>query len=200
MLATDRPAPKLMKQIDRIVPRALRDVPHEWQAARHLVLLAALTAVSAPLLALLYHVLGFDAAGMVVLTGATVMMVSPFTLNAGLSLASARNLFVASLYVLKIWLALNLGGVSAPTVPWFALCPMIAMLIGGLRPGIVWAGIVLATLLGLFIAEHSGIAVGSFPVSDPALLSLVSSLGLVVLASVIVGLASGVTGVERRTK
>lgn len=198
MLATERPVPGLMNQIDRLIPGALRAVPRQWQAARHLALLAALTAVSAPLLALLYHVLGFDAAGMVVLTGATVMMVAPFTLNAGFSLASARNLFVAALYVLKVWLALHLGGVGASTVPWFALCPMIALLVGGLRPGLAWGGIVLATLFALFIAERSGVPMSDFPVSDPSLLALVSSVGLVVLGSVIVALASNAAGVERR--
>jgi len=200
MLATDRPVPELMNQIDRIIPGALRALPRQWQAARHLALLAALTAASAPLLALLYHVLGFDAAGMVVLTGASVMMVAPFTLNAGFSLASARNLFIAALFVLKVWLALHLGGVGASTVPWFALCPMIALLVGGLRPGLVWGAIVLATLAALFAAERSGVPMGPFPVSDPSLLALVSSIGLVVLGSVIVALASNAVPVDRRHK
>lgn len=198
MIATDRPAPGPMNQIDRIIPAALRAVPRDRQAARHLALLAGLTGLSAPLLAMLYHVLGFDAAGMIVFTGATVMMVAPFTLNAGFSLASARNLFIAALYALKVWLALNLGGIGAPTVSWFILCPMVALLLGGTRAGLLWGGIVLATLSGLFIAEHSGVAMQAFPVSDPALLDLASNIGLVVLASVIVVLASSSAGAERR--
>ncbi|MDB5747721.1 MAG: GGDEF-domain containing protein [Massilia sp.] len=190
-----------MNQVDRIIPPALRAVPRERQAARHLALLAGLTAASAPLLAMLYHLLGFDAAGMVVFTGATVMLVAPFTLNAGFSLASARNLFIAALYALKVWLALNLGGIGAPTVSWFILCPMIALLLGGARPGLAWTGIVVATLFGLFIAEHSGVTMQAFPVSDPALLDLASNIGLVVLASVIVVLASNSSaGIERRAR
>jgi hypothetical protein len=189
-----------MNRIDRLIPSALRAVPREWQAARNLVLLAALTGVSAPVLAMLYHVLGFDEAGMIVFTGATVMTVTPFTLNAGLSLALARNLFIAALYALKVWLALNLGGVGAPTVSWFILCPMVALLLGGLRPGLAWVGIVLATLVSLFAAEHSGVAMQAYPVSDPALLGLASAIGLVVLASVIVVLAFGAAGSERRAK
>ena len=190
-----------MHQIDRIIPASLRAVPRDWQAARHLAILAALTAASAPLLAMLYHVLGFNAAGMVVFTGACVMMVAPFTLNAGFSLASARNLFITALYALKIWLALHLGGIGAPTVSWFILCPMIALLLGGMRPGLAWAAIVLATLSGLFIAQQSGVPMASFPVSSPALLDLASNIGLVVLASVIVVLASSSgASAERRAK
>ena len=189
-----------MNQIDRIIPAALRAVPHQWQAARHLAVLAALTAACAPLLAMLYHVLGFDTAGMVVFTGATVMMVAPFTLNAGFSLAAARNLFIGALFALKVWLALNLGGIGAPTVSWFILCPMIALLLGGLRAGMLWAGIVVATLFALFIAEHSGMAMQAYPVSDPGLLDLASNVGLAILASVIVVLAVNSGGVERRAK
>lgn len=200
MIATDRPVPGPMNQIDRIIPAALRAIPHQRQAARHLAVLAALTAASAPLLAMLYHVLGFDTAGMVVFTGATVMMVAPFTLNAGFSLAAARTLFIGALFALKIWLALNLGGIGAPTVSWFILCPMIALLLGGLRAGLLWAGIVIATLLALFVAEHSGVAMAAYPVSDPHLLDLASNIGLAILASVIVVLAVNSAGVERRTK
>lgn len=189
-----------MNQIDRIIPAALRAVPREWQAARNLAVLAGLTALSAPLLAMLYHVLGYDEAGMVVFTGATVMMVSPFTLNAGFSLAAARNLFVGALFALKIWLALNLGGIGAPTVSWFVLCPMVALLLGGLRPGMTWAAIVLATLVGLFVAEQHGVAMQAYPVSDSSLLALASAIGLVLLASVIVVLAFGAAGHERRAK
>jgi hypothetical protein len=179
-----------MHQIDRIIPATLRAVPSHWQAARHLAMLAGLTAVSAPLLAILYHFLGFNAAGMVVFTGACVMMVAPFTLNAGFSLASARNLFITALFALKVWLAMHLGGIGAPTVSWFILCPMIALLLGGLRAGLAWGAIVLATLFGLFVAEQNGVEIVSFPVSSPLLLDLVSNIGLVVLASVIVVLAS----------
>lgn len=200
MPAADQPVTGPMHRIDRLIPGALRALPRKWQAARNLVLLAALTGISAPVLAMLYHVLGVDEAGMIVLTGATVMMAAPFTLNAGLSLALARNLFIAALYVLKVWLALNLGGVRAPTVSWFILCPMVALLLGGLRPGLAWAGIVLATLAGLFAAEHGGVAMQAYPVSDPALLGLASAIGLVVLASVIVVLAFGAAGSERRAK
>ena len=201
MIATDRPATGLMHQIDRIIPAALRAVPRDWLAARHLAVLAALTGGCAPLLAILYHVLGFNAAGLVVFTGACVMMVAPFTLNAGFSLASARNLFITALYALKVWLALHLGGIGAPTVSWFILCPMIALLLGGMRAGLAWGGIVLATLFGLYIAEQGGVEMVSFPVSSPVLLDLASNIGLVVLASVIVVLASsGDARAERRAK
>lgn len=185
-----------MHRIDRFIPVGLRALPRQRQAARHLALLAALTAASAPLLALLYHVLGFGRAGMVVLTGAAVMIAAPFALKAGLGLAPARNLFITALFALKVWLALNLGGIGAPTVSWFILCPMIALLLGGPRAGLAWTGIVVATLFALFAAERGGVVMTPYPVADPRLLDLASNVGLAVLATVVVMLAANNDGTE----
>jgi hypothetical protein len=200
MTATVQPLPTLFTLVDRLIPAPLRADSRQWQAARHLALLAGVTAASAPLLTLMYHFLGFDAAGMVVLSGAVVMMVTPFTLNAGFSLALARDVFVGALFALKVWLALHLGGLAAPTVPWFLLCPAVALLVGGLRPGLAWCAIVLLTLVALYVAEHVGGPMTPYPVTDPAVLQLVSLVGLFVLSSIIVALALNAAGAERRAR
>ena len=75
---------------DRVIPAAVRADGTQLQAARHLTLLAAVTALSVPLLTLMYHLLGYDAVGMMVLTAGIVMMVSPFTLAAGLAALLGR--------------------------------------------------------------------------------------------------------------
>jgi hypothetical protein len=87
--------------------------------------------------------------------------------------------------VLKIWLAVHLGGLAAPTVPWFLLCPLIAVLLGGLRPGLVWSGLVMATVIALFVVERSGAPFIAFPVADRQVLTLVSVAGLVALATIV---------------
>lgn len=198
MVATVRPTLGFLTVFDRIIPATVRERPNEWQAARHLALLAAITAVSAPLLTLMYHFLGFDAAGMVVLTGGIAMMVAPFALNAGLGLPLARDLFVGALYLLKVWLALHLGGLSAPTVPWFLLCPVVALLLGGLRPGLAWCGLVSLTVLALFALGRAGAIAPAHAVADEGVLELVSIIGLVALATIIGALAAG--SPERRAR
>lgn len=179
----------ILDRIGCVVPARLQARPRQRRAARDLALLAGLTALSAPLLALLYHLLGFDAAGAVVLGGAAAMVAAPFTLRAGLPLALARDQFVGALYLLKVWLALHLGGIGAPTVSWFALCPMVALLLGGARAGLAWAAIVLSTLAALFAAGRHAGALPAHPIDDTGLLQLAGALGLVVLASIVVALA-----------
>jgi hypothetical protein len=170
---------------DRVIPAAVRADPRQWRAARQLTLLAAVAALSVPLLTMMYHFLGDDSAGMVVLTAGIVMMIAPFAMNAGLGLAVARDLFIGALFLLKIWMALHLGGLAAPTVPWFLLCPLIAILLGGLRPGLIWGALVMAVLFVIFAIEQASGQFVPFPVNNPPVLQLVSLVGLVALSSII---------------
>jgi hypothetical protein len=174
-----------LSRVDRIIPAALRADPRDLRAARNLTLLALITALSVPLLTSMYHYLGYGAAGMVVLTGGIVMMIAPFAMNAGLGLPLARDLFIGALFVLKIWLAVHLGGLSAPTTPWFLLCPLVAVLLGGFRPGLAWSAVVTATVIVLFVIARSSGPFVAHPVADQHVLELVSLVGLFALVTII---------------
>lgn len=178
---------------DRVIPATVRADGTQLQAARHLTLLAAVTALSVPLLTLMYHLLGYDAVGMMVLTAGIVMMVSPFTLAAGVGIVVARNLFVGALFLLKVWMAVHLGGVGAPTTPWFVLCPAVAMLVGGLRPGLFWSGLVLVTVVILFVLGKMGVLPAAPTDAGMDILHLSSLIGLLALVVLIVALALGAT-------
>jgi hypothetical protein len=190
----------MLKLFDSILPAPLRADTRQWQAARNLTVLAAVTALSVPLLTTMYHLLGLDAVGMVVLTAGIVMMVTPFTLAAGLPIAAARDLFIGALFLLKVWMAFYLGGLAAPTTSWFVLCPAIAMLLGGLRPALLWSALVSATLVALLVLDRSG-AMGA-PLGGVAakVLQLASVVGLMALSVLILALATGAAAVERRAR
>jgi hypothetical protein len=148
-------------------------------------LLASVAALSVPLLTLMYHFLGYDSAGMVVLTAGIVMMISPFALNAGLRLPLARDMFIGALFLLKVWMAVHLGGLAAPTVPWFLLCPLIAVLLGGIRPGLAWSALVTSTVLVLFALEQSSGQFVAHPIANQQVLQIVSLVGLFAFATII---------------
>lgn len=185
MSATTSLAPHTLALFDRFIPAEVLADAEPRSAARHLTLLAAITAMCVPLLTGMYHLLGYDAAGMVVLTAGIAMMVAPFAMNAGLGLPVARDIFIGALYLLKIWLAVHLGGTSAPTVSWFVLCPLIAVLVGGIRPGVVWAVVVTSTVGALFAIEQASGPFIAHPVNYPLVLQLVSHIGLFALATII---------------
>lgn len=163
--------------------------PDHARAGRSLALLAALAGFGGPLLHVLYRYLGDPLAANVVLGGALAMAALQFAPRAGIGVGFARDLFVGVLYLLKLWLALRFGGLAAPTVPWFLLCPVIAILLGGARPGLAWGAVVGATVLALYFAERGGARFAPHPVADPQLLQLASDLGLFALVIVVALLA-----------
>jgi len=159
------------------------------RAVRNLAVLAAAAGFGGPLLHLLYRSLGDPQAANVVLGGALTMAALQWAPRAGIGMGLTRELFVGMLYLLKLWLALHFGGLGAPTVPWFLLCPAIAILLGGARPGLTWGAIVGATVLALFAIERGGARFAAYPVADPQLLQLASDLGLFALAIAVALLA-----------
>jgi hypothetical protein len=189
----------MIKLFDHVIPASLRSDAVQWRAARHLSILAAVTAVSVPLLTVMYHLLGYDAVGMVVLTAGVVMMVTPFMLT-GVGLAVARDVFISALFLLKIWMAVYLGGVSAPTASWFVLCPAVALLVGGLRPGLIWSALVLAAIVIVFVLGYTGMLPPPPTDSGMTILSFASLVGLLALVVLIVALAVGAAGADRRSK
>jgi hypothetical protein len=170
-----------LARFDRLLPAELKGV----RAARHLALLAAITAASVPLLMLLYHLLAFDAAAIAVLCAGAVMVAAPFLLRAGASLATARNVFIGGLFALKVWLAIYLGGLNSATTGWFVLCPLAAALIGGTRPALVWTALVFKVYVVLFLWSRFVAPLVPYPVNAPQVLALGGQLGLLVLVAVI---------------
>lgn len=154
-------------------------------AARHLTLLAAITAASVPLLMVLYHLLAFDAAALAVLCAGAVMVAAPFLLRAGASLPVARDIFIAGLFALKIWLAIHLGGLGSATTGWFILCPLVAALLGGARPALVWTALVFKVYVLLFLWSRFVAPLVPYPVNEPQVLALGGQLGLLVLVAII---------------
>ena len=174
----------VLAHLDRLLPPGLQ-LPGALRAARHLALLAAITGASVPLLMLLYHWLGFDAAAVAVMMAGAAMVAAPLLLRVGLPFTYACNVFISSLFVLKIWLAVHLGGLASATTAWFVLCPLVAALLGGARPALVWSALVFKVYVVLFLW---GRFVGPFlpyPVVAPDVLAFAGQLGLLVLASVV---------------
>lgn len=153
--------------------------------ARHLTLLAGITAASVPVMMLLYYWLAFDAAALAVLAFGAVMVAAPLLLRAGASPELASNVFLSGLFALKVWLACHLGGVAAVSTAWFVLCPLVAALLGGARPAVVWSALVFKVYVVLFLWTRFVAPLVAHPVRDAAVLALAGQLGLLVLATVI---------------
>lgn len=155
------------------------------RAARHLSLLAALTAASVPLLMLLYHWLGDDTSAIAVLCAGAAMAAAPLLLRAGRSIETASNVFIGALFTLTIWLAIHLGALGAASTAWCVLCPLVAALVSGTRAALVWSALVFKVYVVLFLWGRFVHPFVPYPVADPQVLALVNQLGLLALVTVL---------------
>ncbi len=167
------------------IPIDLQNDQWNLMIARDTVTLALLASVSTPFFAWLYHFLNFDKAGVIVILGGAAMLCSPFALKFSGRIAFAREVFICSFYAFKLCLAFYLGGIEAPTLPWFLLCPMIALVLGGVKPGAIWGVIVTVTVFVIFYLQTTGFPFPPTPISNQSLLQVVSILGLFVFSAII---------------
>ena len=59
--------------------------------------------------------------------------------------------------------------------------PVVAMLIGGMRSAVGWTSLSCLTLAALYVLPQLGVSLPRYRVPDPATLSFLSAVGLVVL-------------------
>ncbi|MFC5458317.1 GGDEF domain-containing protein [Massilia niabensis] len=79
-----------------------------------------------------------------------VMVASPWIYWKSASLAVARESFLISLFVFKLFESMFLASVSSPGSMWFIAMPTIAILLGSVLSGVCWLGITTASLLVLY--------------------------------------------------
>jgi hypothetical protein len=167
------------------IPPELQSSEQVLKNAQNVVTLALMAAVAVPFFASLYRFLEFEKAGVIVLLGGVGMLSSPFVLKVTGRLMLARETFICSFYAMKLWLAYYLGGIESPTLPWLLLCPMIALVVGGMRPGAVWGAIITLSVSGVFFVQTKVMPFPPVTVNDQRLLQVVSVLGLFVFSAVL---------------
>jgi diguanylate cyclase (GGDEF)-like protein len=141
-------------------------------------LLVALVAI--PVFGIVYAVLGdstaaWSCAAATVCTAATGLLLAD---PARLSIARESLTFI--IFALLLMLSFHVGGGRAPSVIWFAVCPMVAAAGGGVARGTWWLGAGLLAMLMMYIGDLLGI----FPapvVSDLFVLSFIGNAGFLLL-------------------
>jgi diguanylate cyclase (GGDEF)-like protein len=165
--------------IGLFVPASVRQKSISLWRSENLVIANLLVLAVTATFGLFYHLLADDVSATLCYAGAIgSVSVLVFFRLAG-KLALAREALVLCVYVLLIALSLRLGGVSAPTILWLVVCPTVSVLVGGVRPGLVWLGTVLVTVLAFYAAEFAGYGFMTPIVSNMHMLYTLSTLGLI---------------------
>ncbi|WP_019142936.1 bifunctional diguanylate cyclase/phosphodiesterase [Noviherbaspirillum massiliense] len=180
-------APALKKYVSVLhwfVPERLQHKPLELSRSQNIVSATIIAAISGPFYAFVYHLLGFTPASYVILLCCAVMMSAPFILKATGSIRVAEAVFVSAVFFNFSWLSYHLGGVMAPTAAWLIVCPLVAMLLGGVATGIFWLLMSSCSLITIYLLEVNGFAADPAPIANTLLLQTLCTLGLFMVVAI----------------
>jgi diguanylate cyclase (GGDEF)-like protein len=154
--------------------------------AQNVINAVVMAALSGPLYALTYYLLGFPTAAEEILACCAFMFVTPFLLRATRSIVIAREVFLCAVFFNFTWLTFSLGGVNAPTAGWLITAPVVAMFLGGVPTAVFWLGMSCLAVVAIYFLPQFGIFPPAHPVKDMELLYLLCDLGLYLVVVVFV--------------
>lgn len=172
--------------LDRLLPKRIREGDADSLRRGRLVTLAAVAALvwgSPFTFILLRH--GVTEMGIMLAALTAVIALQPMVLRFG-SISLSANLILGAVFSIVL-LAGAQGGLSAPGLVWLLIMPIGGVLLAGKRSGGVWAGIAVATIIGLYLGPSQSVPV--LQEARPESFRAFQALNLLAILSVVTAMA-----------
>jgi signal transduction histidine kinase/CheY-like chemotaxis protein len=172
--------------LDRLLPRRIREGDADVLRRGRLVILAAgAAAVWGPPFAVILMGRGAPEIGTIFAALTAVIALQPIVLRVTGSIVLAANLILAA--ILGIVLIAGAGGLDAPGLLWLVVIPIGGVLLAGQRSGVLWAGIAVATIGGVYFMTADAVPI--LQETEPESFRAVQALNLLAILSVITAMA-----------
>lgn len=89
----------------------------------------------------------------VVLWSWVIFMCIPFLTRNGVRVGKLAHILAGNYFQCHFFLCLLWGGIAAPNMMWFTAIPIVSVLVGGIRHGVIWSSIASLSILGLYGLE-----------------------------------------------
>ncbi|MGN6390203.1 MAG: diguanylate cyclase [Burkholderiaceae bacterium] len=167
-----------------LIPPSCRDDRLTKLRAHNLVVSLLLSAVLVPAYGLFYAVAGDPTCGWSCLAAMAPILLSMLLLRVGGRLAAARELLLAALFTLILFLTYRLGGIAAPSATWLVVCAVIGMVSGSIRTGLLWSALSVAGLTLMYVLGVAGVPFPAPRIDDMPRLYALSAISLAMTISV----------------
>nr|WP_314621667.1 EAL domain-containing protein [uncultured Noviherbaspirillum sp.] len=176
---------RFLSVLQRLVPKRFKYSANDVQKVETFLTasIVALTIVFA--YAILYYVLKDNVAARlcwiaVFITFANVVLFRIFGF-----LATARDVLLITIFCLLFGLSCRLGGISAPTIIWFTVCPAAVIGSGGRKQGLTWAAAVFIAIVTIYFLDVQGY-LPKPTVTSLRFLSVISTISFLVTITLVV--------------
>ena len=160
------------------IPPSLHDHPVALMRAQNVMLAYLICLAVIPPFGFLYWWLADSTSAAACLIAFMLVSVAPCLLRLPWGLGLMREWLTLTAFVLLYTLSLHVGGATSPTLIWFAACPLIGLLAGGVVPGLVWMVLSLLAIASEYWIAQAGWQLPAITVRDMPLLYTVSATGL----------------------
>ena len=167
---------------ESLVPKKFGENTEAANKARLVVGIIVTLIAAGTIFSSVYFAMGHPVGAASILLGVAFFIVLLVQMRITSSLILIGNEVAAIMFLIQISLSVTTGGVLAPNTMWFTTVPVLAIILNGVRYGIIWIGIAVVTISSMFVAGLLGF---EFPMlvdlskSEMALYQSIIAAGLV---------------------
>ncbi|MCG8332879.1 MAG: methyl-accepting chemotaxis protein [Proteobacteria bacterium] len=151
----------LMDIFGSLVPKRFGENTEAANRARLVVGIIVTLIAAGTIFSSVYFAMGHPIGAVSILVGAILFIVVLFQMRLTGSLLIIGNEVAAIMFLIQLSLSVTTGGVLAPNTMWLTTVPVLAIILNGVRYGIIWIGIVMLAIVAMFVGNLLGI---EFPV------------------------------------
>lgn len=93
----------------------------------------------------------------------------------------SREIFVGSLFLCLFWISYNTGGFLSSSAIWLTIPPLLAIVFGDVKSGILWGVVCTISFFALFMLDYLHVPLPNSTISNKLLLDVYSRTGLVIV-------------------
>ena len=138
------------------IPKGVQNQTNEHLRYQSVIALSLVIGSSGFPFIFVFLMMGYPYLSIVVLWSFLFFYLIPWICKWGVSVQIGSHLVALNYYQCHFFLALLFGGVSAPNLMWFVALPLISILTGGIRHGLIWGGITILSIMTLYGGEYLG--------------------------------------------
>lgn len=141
-----------------------------YSRAKITVVCGGLALMTIPFFSILYFLLHDYIGSLLISLAGLAVFSSIVLLRLVGSLTLSREIITASIFISLAWIIYNQGGILSPPGYWLLLTPIVAIFLGGIKPGTIWAIISIITIIGLYILQVSHFNMPRTPITNVLML------------------------------
>ena len=172
----------LQRIFEWLIPDELTDPTDQRQAQRAVIFGAAMF-FWAPVFAPIYVLLGSPLGGVFIACAGLAIFLSVCSLRWTKSAAVTGHLISASVFACLVGLSALTGGTDSPSLWWLPAVPIIALILGGTRSGLLWAFTCCAVCMVYLVLDQLQVVLEpDITLESMKLLNALATMGIILCA------------------